>query len=285
MRLSVFFDHVREAAAQTGKPLREVLSLCRAEGVEGLEIRDLHLREREAELSPMLKEVGLQISCVYGMHDLGCPGKEGLASARETLRLAGRHGCRRVLLVPGALEAAEADALNALSPEDTAAFMARNPAVCRMRDRLRLLVAEAEQHQVTVTLEDFDGAREPYARRAQLRWFMEQVPGLRFTLDTGNFAFSDEDVLAAQTLLAPWVAHVHCKDRGEEPGMTERQHCRGLAPVAVGDGYLPVDEVVRRLKAGGYQGFLAIEHFGARDQLEAIRRSARYLSGLLMEGA
>lgn len=221
MRLSVFFDHVREAAAQTGKPLREVLSLCRAEGVEGLEIRDLHLREREVELSP----------------------------------------------------------------EDTAACMARNPAVCRMRDRLRLLVAEAEQHQVTVTLEDFDGAREPYARCAQLRWFMEQVPGLRFTLDTGNFAFSDEDVLAAQTLLASWVAHVHCKDRGEESGMTERQHCRGLAPVAVGDGYLPVDEVVRCLKAGGYQGFLAIEHFGARDQLGAIRRSARYLSGLLMEGA
>ena len=33
MRLSVFFDHVREAATQTGKPLREVMFLCRAEGV------------------------------------------------------------------------------------------------------------------------------------------------------------------------------------------------------------------------------------------------------------
>ena len=283
MRLSVFFDHVREAAAQTGKPLREVMFLCRAEGVEGLEIRDQHLREREGELLPMLKEVGLQISCVYGMHDLGCPGEEGLMSARETLRLAGRHGCHRVLLVPGALETAEADALNALSPEDTAVGMARTPAVCRMRDRLRLLVAEAEQLRVTVTLEDYDGAREPYARRAQLHWFMEQVPGLRFTLDTGNFAFSDEDVLAAQTLLAPWVVHVHCKDRGEEAGMTGQQYCRGLIPVAVGDGYLPVDEVVRRLKSRGYQGFLAIEHFGARDQLEAICRSARYLSGLLRE--
>lgn len=279
MKLSVFFDHVLEAEGQRGMPLQDVLSLCRMNGIEGLEISDGCLREREQELRTLLPETGMQISCIYGTHDLTAP--EGLAGARETLRLAARHGVRRVLLVPGALPEEEAAALNALPPEETAGWMDENPGTLAMRDALRLLAAEGRRQQVTITMEDFDGPVQPYARAAQLYWFMTRVPGLKCTLDTGNFAYSDEDVLAGLELLAPWVVHVHCKDRGAEAGYETRRFCRGLAPAAVGDGYLPVDEAVRRLKQQGYHGVWAIEHFGKGNQLDAMVRSARYLGELV----
>lgn len=279
MKLSVFFDHVLEAEEQSGMPLQDVLSLCRMNGIEGLEISDRCLREREQELRELLPETGVQISCIYGSHDLTVP--EGLAGAQAMLRLAERHGVRRVLLVPGALPEEQAAALNALCPEDTGAWMDANPGTLAMRNALRELVAEAHHHQTAVTLEDFDGPVQPYARAEQLRWFMTRVPGLKCTLDTGNFAYSDEDVLAGLALLGQWVAHVHCKDRGAEAGFEGCRFSRGLAPVAVGDGYLPVDAVVRRLKQQGYRGYLAVEHFGMADQMTAMVRSAKYLTGLI----
>lgn len=42
---------------------------------------------------------------------------------------------------------------------------------------------------------------------------MKNVPGLKYTLDTGNFAFSDENVLEAMEVMKDYIVHVHCKDR------------------------------------------------------------------------
>ena len=61
--------------------------------------------------------------------------------------------------------------------------------------------------------------------------------------------------------------NVHCKDRS-----------RG--PVAVGDGNIPIDKVVRRLNETGYDGYYVIEHFDADNQMETIKRSADYLKQL-----
>lgn len=102
----------------------------------------------------------------------------------------------------------------------------------------------------------------------------------------GNFAYSDEDVAQGYELLKEYIVHVHCKDRGQEEKYQaaeregRRRHCRGLACVPAGGGYLPIGELVTRLKAQGYDGYLAIEHFDAPDQMEYIRRSADYLKNI-----
>lgn len=44
---------------------------------------------------------------------------------------------------------------------------------------------------------------------------------------------------------------------------------------------MPIGAVVRDLKSRGYGGFLAVEHFGAADQLEFMRKSAEYLKTLI----
>lgn len=43
---------------------------------------------------------------------------------------------------------------------------------------------------------------------------------LKFTLDTGNFAYSDEDAVQAYEVLKDYIVHVHCKDRNVDPALT-----------------------------------------------------------------
>lgn len=40
---------------------------------------------------------------------------------------------------------------------------------------------------------------------------MENVPGLKFTLDTGNFAYSDGGCCAAYEVLKDYIVHVHAR--------------------------------------------------------------------------
>ena len=44
---------------------------------------------------------------------------------------------------------------------------------------------------------------------------------------------------------------------------------------------MPIAELVGKLKDKGYKGYLAIEHFGAPDQLGFMLKSAEFLKGLL----
>lgn len=276
MKLSVFYDHVCEAAQQTGKSVDELLHLCHTWHIDALEVRYSDLLT-DPELPRRIADAGLKVSCVYYFYDFGVD--QDLTTAMAHLQAAAALGAPRVLIVPGALPMRDAQSLarcagNAMA---TFRFMDNHPHTQRMADALSKLVHAANKLGLEVTLEDFDGDTQPFARMYQLKWFMERVPGLRYTLDTGNFAYSDEDVLEAYCLLKNSIVHVHCKDRGEEPDKTWGHVCRGLAPVAVGHGYLPIGKVLKLLKQQGYDGYLAIEHFGSDNQLACIAQSAAYL--------
>ena len=97
----------------------------------------------------------------------------------------------------------------------------------------------------------------------------------------GNFAYSDENVWDAYTLLQEYIVHVHCKDRGEEPNCSENIYNRGLATIPVGKGYLPIGALEEKLATKGYDGYLAIEHFGSSDQFTYLLDSAAYLKSLM----
>ena len=100
-------------------------------------------------------------------------------------------------------------------------------------------------------------------------------------LNNRNFAYSDENVWDAYTLLQEYIVHVHCKDRGEEPDCSENIYNRGLATIPVGKGYLPIGALEEKLATKGYDGYLAIEHFGSSDQFTYLLDSAAYLKSLM----
>ena len=201
-----------------------------------------------------------------------------LGRAQQMLDTAASQQVSRVLFVAGTLENAEAAELAACSStyEATSTFMAENKSVQNIVHALSSLAEYAALRGVTITLEDFDGFLQPFARTYPLLWFMEHVPGLRYTLDIGNFAFSDEDVSYAAWLLKDYIVHVHCKDRAESP-LVHGRFCRGLGQTPAGTGYLPMARLLTDLEAHDYDGYLAIEHFDAPDQEKCIQRSAAFL--------
>lgn len=280
MKLSVFFDHVLEAAQQSGRSISDILKLCRKSGISGLETEYAWLKEHTDSADSALKTAGMEISSVYGFFDYG--NHPDSSEGKRLLDMAAARNVSRVLIVPGTLPQPDAAELAACkkSYADTAAFMDRDPAVQNMRKALSELVDYARPLGIQITLEDFDGFLQPFSRPYELLWFMKNVTGLRYTLDTGNFAFSDEDVTAAAELLAPYIVHIHCKDRAPS-SFVNGTYCKGLGACAVGDGYIPIDQLVRARIADGYDGYLAIEHFGASDQLQTILKSAVYLKKYL----
>lgn len=282
MQISVFYDHITQARQQTGKSLSQLLRACKSWGIDGLEINYTQLKRGGSMLRRAFRRAGLAVSCIYEFYDFTHSGD--LTQAKKHVDLAAKVGAEKVLIVPGFLEEQDAAELAACcrevgesGPADSVArYMESHASTCGVRDALRELVSYGQEKGVKVTLEDFDGHTSPCARMLPLKWLMEQVPGLGFTLDMGNFAYSGEDVTAALELLRDYVVHVHCKDRGTADG--------GLGCVPVGGGYLPIRELAERLREQGYGGYLAIEHFDAPDQMDYIRRSAEFLRGICQGG-
>lgn len=275
-KLSVFYEHILQACEQSGKTIPEVLAFCREQGISAVEMNySLFASEREV-IAPMLSDAGLVISCMHETFDFS--HDTDLGRAQQMLDTAASQQVSRVLFVAGALETAEAAELAACSStyEATSTFMAENKSIQNMVHALSSLAEYAALRGVTITLEDFDGFLQPFARTYPLLWFMEHVPGLRYTLDIGNFAFSDEDVSYAAWLLKDYIVHVHCKDRAESP-LVHGRFCRGLGQTPAGTGYLPMAKLLTDLEACDYDGYLAIEHFDAPDQLSFIEQSAAFL--------
>lgn len=279
MELSVFYDHIEEAAQQTGKSTSEILKRCHEFGIRGVEINFSFLDENKKRVCSELCDSGMKISCIYEMFDFA--GDRDTSKGKRMIEAAAEMKASRILVIPGELEGWEAAELSACSDvyDATERYMNQSATIQKMKCALAELVAYAANTGIQVTLEDFDGFLHPYARINQLLWFMRHVQGLKYTLDMGNFSFSNEDVVKAAEILGEYIVHVHCKDRRESQ-YVKGEFCKGLGQCAAGEGYIPIKSLVKGLKESGYNGYLAIEHFGVENQLSHIEKSAAYLKRL-----
>lgn len=275
-KISVFYDHILQAAEQSGRLVKELLYMVREAGIEAVEIR-LEALLTGDEIPALLKEADLRISCIYEFYEMGLHDEQ--EKGRLHIDTAARFGAAKILVVPGFLSRLEAERMHACakSYDKMTAFMEKNKHVQKMAKSLSAMVTYGKEKGVIVTVEDFDGRTSPVSGMYGILWFMKNVPGLGYTLDMGNFVFSDEDVLVAWELLKDYVVHVHCKDRGEDASRKPKKINRGLISVATGSGYLPIAELLVKLSAHGYDGYLAIEHFDAPNQVVCIRQSAEFL--------
>ncbi len=270
MKLSVFFDHVLQAKGQTGKSLEELLAGVRAAGIEAVEINLSYLCEHE-EVFGLLSQNDLKISCIYEFYDMGrCDETE---KSRRHVETAVKVGAKRILIVPGFLFGEASEEMQKAMPvqENIVAYFESNDEIRRMAGGLSFVAAYGKENGVVVTVEDFDDRNSPLAGMYGIFWFLEQVPELMYTLDTGNFLFYKETVLEAFALLKERIAHVHCKDRNPE----------NCASVQTGTGYIPFAEVLEKLKFLQYEEYLAIEHFDVERQEECMKRSAEFLRDLI----
>lgn len=298
IRLSVFFDHILQAEEQTGKHIPELLAEVKEAGISAVEINRTYLLEHPETLE-MLEAAGLQVSCVYEFYALE-RGRE-TEKARRHIEIARKAKAGKILIVPGFFSV-ETDEFVKCVPdrEKVWDYLSHSEKALRMAEGLREIVEMAgsrniDDTPITVVIEDFDDRNSPIACVSGMQWFAEQVPGLCFTFDTGNFIIHGEDIFAAWEELKNKVVHVHCKDRkisAEQPLKTQEAGAdkplqaqeneppdikERYLPSAVGEGCIPIKELVHKMKEYGYRGYLAIEHFDAADQETYMQKSAANL--------
>lgn len=290
MKLSVFFNHLLQAAEQSGQSLDDMMKMAAENGISAIETH-VELIDRDPNMKNRLTSAGLRVNCPYEF--FGWNGDEYGDTTRlyHLIDTAAEFGADKVLVIPGFLEEEKHEALNALldrtevsldgfaSPEFNK-FMNECEDIAKIKDMMGRAVEYGKKRGVTVMIEEFDNPSSPVSRTLPILWFLKNVDGLKFAFDTGNFASSDEDAFAAGELLKDYIVHIHVKDRGEQAGFENAKHSKGLATVTVGSGYIPLAEIVAWMRGRGYDGYYAIEHFEHPDQVNAIPQSAKFLKSL-----
>ena len=277
-RLSVFYEHIKEAAQQENLPQEAVCRRAKAFGFDLVEI-DAKLLFKEGDtILPILEKTGIGINCIFNFFDFGI-GEDHLttdrAEAQKVVDLCVRAKSGKLLVVAGFLKPHEME-------RESEAYRLRRD---RIAKSVKMLVDLAAEHNITVVMEDFDSNTAPFSTAAELLWFMENVPGLRCGFDTGNFRYSEEDAAAVLPNFLPHLAGVHCKDRSftANDGIPKATVTgRVMYPVAVGDGDLDIEGMMRTVLTAGYTGVFAAEHFDSAHQLREMERSAAFMRGVLV---
>lgn len=279
MKYGVFYHHIRCAADEERCTMDQMLDRVRSWGITYVELDRDDLGTTESGLrafAAMLAGHDLLAGSIYGFYDWenGC---DNITGDDLLIRQARILDCPRVMVIPGFFT----------EPGDHHRCKLE---LDRMKEGMRRFVTCASEQALTVTMEDFDDARSPIGTMEGMQGFLDENPDLYVTLDTGNFFFQEEDVLEAQQRFRDRIRHVHLKDRflpvrengdipahlsGGEPKNTVFDTV--MMPCAVGQGHIPVGEVLDRLRMADYQGMMTIEHFGVPSYAAAIRDSVSWL--------
>ena len=211
-------------------------------GFSGIEIHNIRDGGLAGESGPVgrsaaratsrgLFEEGLSIPCIDALCDLGDPTdpEASIREVRDCIQAAARVGVPyiRVRATEEAPETA-----------DTVA------------SALAVLAPEAEERRVTLLLE----SRGPFARSEALRDMLNRFAsdGLAALWDVNStIRLAGEDPDTTVQNLGAYIRHVHLRDsRPEGEGWT---YC------LMGEGTLPMGDVMAALRSIGYKGFLALE--------------------------
>ena len=265
MKKSIFYDHIEVAARQTGRSVESVLAEAKELGFDGVECGDVHFEGKREEFKAMLEKTGMAVASVYKFFDFA--RRTDPDEIEQYLDDVVFLGAEKTLIIPGYYTGTSD----------------RGKEFADMVAAMKLICAGAAARGLTVTLEDYDDAGTPCTSMAELRSFLDELPEVRFTFDTGNFRRSCEDVMEGYALLKDRLNHVHLKDRVFAP-LTEGD--KGLTaddgavlyPAPVGGGVFPIRECIEAVLAEGYDGWFSAEHFNSADMMGYIRRSAEFLA-------
>ena len=265
-QLSVFYEHIYEAAEQSGSTVEKMLEYAVNCGIYGLEC-DLWRLDDKASVRTLFDNCGVKVSSIYNFFDFPHEDKNTCENKyRRMLETAAYFSVDKVLCVPGFVNGNE------------------QMSECRknVAERLNEMCLVAKEYGVTVTLEDFDDEKSPCCTTEGLLYFMQNVDGLHYTFDTGNFQYCLEKAEEAYNVLKDYVVHVHFKDRSYDAANADMNNTNGKAdlsgrimyPSIVCEGIIGIDKLINKLTTDGYSGRFAIEHFGAVNQAEYMKKSA-----------
>lgn len=253
-KAGTFFHHLVQAAKERGESLEDTIEWAVNLGYHAAEIDADDMSGAE-----LLAKKGMKVSSIYRAYRWN--EKIDKEPMEDHIRIAKHLGAPMIMAIPGFYSDKSHDK-NELD---------------KMHEGMAVLYGLTKENGLTLVIEDYDNALSPIATMGGMSTFLETVPDLAVALDTGNFLFSEEDVLAAEEMFLHRIKHVHLKDRlWSRPGkgdILETTGGRKMYPCAVGDGDIPMDDILGRLAEINYSGYVMTEFFGSASYAENIEKS------------
>jgi sugar phosphate isomerase/epimerase len=242
--ISVFAHFIKNTAKQQGISLTEAANKLYDLGVRGFDIGpdDKDLPELAAsKLKP--------INFYFFPKMLG--PDNGAADCKRCLDQAVKYGVPRVMVVPS----------HFTKGGDEAAEFAKD------LSSMKMFVSEAKKRGITITVEDFGGPQNPGSHMKYLKRFLDEIPELKFALDSGNlyYAGRGEDILEMMEYAKGRIAHVHLKDQTPE---NNRKYA------TLGLGAVPNEKIAKTVAAQGYDGWYTLENTVGDAYTDTIRQVA-----------
>ena len=235
--ISVFAKFVRMTAKERGVSLAEAADMLYAVGVRGYDCGP-----DEPDLDELAATKLKPINFYYfpdwfntDIHDWE-RGYTDRTKPAECLAKAKRYGIPRIMVVPP----------NFTDGKESETRLAQILAF------MKGFVAEAKKQGITITIEDFGGTANPCSYAKYLKRFLDEIPDIRFALDTGNlyYAGRGDDILEMMAYAKGRIGHVHLKD---QPADKNRSY------VTLGLGAVPNEKIVKAVNAAGYDGWYTLE--------------------------
>lgn len=147
----------------------------------------------------------------------------------------------------------------------------------RMVGACREIADYAGKYGITTSVENHGHYLQASARVARLVELVDRA-NFRTTLDMANFLCVDEDPVEACKRNIPYASMIHAKDfytrpAPDNPGEGWAPSANGnyLRGAIFGHGDVQVREILRLIKASGYDGYLSLEFEGLEDSLIGTR--------------
>lgn len=258
--ISVFAKFVRMTAKERGISLAEAADMLYAVGVRGYDCGP-----DEEDLDELAATKLKPINFYYfpdwfntDIHDWE-RGYTDRTKPAECLAKAKRYGIPRIMVVPP----------NFTDGKES------EPQFAQILAFMKGFVAEAKKQGITITIEDFGGTSNPCSYAKYLKRFMDEIPDIRFALDTGNlyYAGRGEDILEMMAYAKGRIGHVHLKD---QPAGKNREY------ETLGLGTVPNEKIVKTVDAAGYDGWYTLEEPVGDTYTDTVRQVAvlkSWLSG------
>lgn len=156
------------------------------------------------------------------------------------------------------------------SREDTS--IARfNEDLARVAEACQRIADHARQYDITTSVENH-GYYVQASDRVQALIHAVDRPNFKTTLDVGNFVCVDENPVAAVKNNLPYASMIHIKDfyirpsyRNPGEGWFKSTGGDYLRGAIAGHGDLDLYEILRLIKASGYDGYMSIEYEGMEE--------------------
>lgn len=269
MKISAFYENILEGARFEGIDIKRILHQLKTEGMEKIYLSYTTLKNDAGEsILQMLQDVGIGVEGLYGFISFEHNPMD--EEFRHMIDMAVKVKGRNFLFVPGFVT--EEKQCNAGELKEN------------MWIGLRNAVQYGKKHGIDVTIEDFDGLTAPYCRLSGVQEFLENVPEMKCSFDTGNFIMYHDDELEAYEMLKDNICNVHLKDRSyyrkcDKHPATVCADGECMYSVPVGEGVMQIKEIMTRLKKNGFDEGLIVELYGyyADDMLEGIRKSVKWV--------